>query len=97
MSHPPDHKALCRPARRSKPGRRTKSPQPVDSEPLYLGGTPIPPEFRHVVEFVSHLTPKQFLAVLIKAFLGDRVTVAEVQSISNSYDDAIKNWGIWNS
>ena len=96
MSHPPDGKAPRRPARRSKPGRRTTSP-PVDPEPLYLGETLIPPEFRHVVEFVSHLTPKQFLAVLIIAFLGDRVTAAEAQSISNSYDDAIKNWGIWKS
>lgn len=96
MSHPPDDKARPRPARRSKHGRRTKSP-PLDPEPLYLGEALIPPEFRHVVEFVSHLTPKQFLAVLIIAYLGDRVTVAEVQSISDSYDDAIKNWGIWKS
>jgi hypothetical protein len=93
MPRPPDDNAPSWPTRKPKRTRCIKTPRRIGSDTLYIGDTPIPPELRDIAEIIFKLTPIQFLGLVLKLELGERITDRELLRICETYRAAVRYWG----
>jgi predicted transcriptional regulator len=96
MPDSPDKNEPPRPARKSKRARRTSTPRRSNSTTTRANLlADCPPETRQALEMLFRLTPLQFLELIIKLVLRDRVTDDEARLICNIHYSAVMHWGIW--